>query len=281
MIQDISPYKFDNTYLKDTFVTNEDYILIFDNNEVFMLEENTGLVVPKYKDLKDRYNISNEDLTYLFKINDFKFFLLKNIKCLNDDYLKKENVAIFRTLEPEYMRLAGVTGKHISSWYFLNKYCGKCGHTLKDYGKERALICDDCSNIIYPTISPAIIVGIIDDDKILLTKYSRGNYKRYALVAGFVEVGESVEDTVRREVMEEVGLKVKNIRYYNSQPWGFSNSLLVGFFADLDGDNSVTLDKEELAEGTWYKYDELPEDDSLISLTHTMIHEFKTKKGKV
>ena len=81
--------------------------------------------------------------------------------------------------------------------------------------------------------------------------------------------------------MEEVGLKVKNIRYYKNQPWGFTSTLLVGFFADLDGDDNITLDENELSEGIWFKYDELPSRDTLISLTQTMINEFEEKKGNV
>jgi NAD+ diphosphatase len=95
--------------------------------------------------------------------------------------------------------------------------------------------CTECHNIVYPRISPAVIVAVMDGNRILMTKYAGRVFKKYALIAGYAEIGETLEETVRREVMEEVGLKVKNIRYYKSQPWAFDDSLLSGFFCELDG----------------------------------------------
>ena len=110
----------------------------------------------------------------------------------------------------------------------------------------------------FPKICPAVIVGVTDGNRILMSKYAGRSYKKYALLAGFTEIGETVEETVAREVMEEVGLKVKNIRYYKSQPWAFSDTLLMGFYCDLDGDAEVTLDEEELALAEWFERDEIP-----------------------
>ena len=112
----------------------------------------------------------------------------------------------------------------------------------------------------------------------LLTKYAPapGRNANYALVAGFTEIGETLEETVQREVMEEVGLKVKNIRYYKSQPWSFSSTLLCGFFCEVDGDTDITLDTEELAVGEWFDRDNIPVEDDGVSLTREMIGVFKT-----
>ena len=281
MIQEISPHRYDNTYNKDKFVKDEDYILIFKGNEVFMKKDNDDISIPKYKDLKDKCRISNDDLIHLFKIDDISFFMVKEVYEEKYEFLQKENTSVFRTMKPQWTAFGGITGKHLYDWYSKNKFCSICGSSMEMYDKERAVCCSSCKNIVYPSIAPAVIVGVKNKDKILLTKYSRGKYRKYALVAGYVEVGESVEDTVKREVMEEVGLKVKNIRYFGSQPWGFSNTLLVGFFADLDGDEKVTLEEDELAEATWFRYDEIPPRDLLISLTQTMIDEFEKKKGNV
>lgn len=291
MIQEIAPHKYDNTYKIDE-VQDEDYVLIFDKNEVVIKTDMKTKELPKYKDVKESLGLSEDDFIYLFKIDDYKFFMYKsgnnnqneiNIeKIVNDNIgLERKSTQIFRTLQPLWMAFGGITAKHLWTWYSSNKYCGKCGHELKLYDKERALFCDECKNIIYPAIAPAVIVGVINKDKILLTKYSRGSYRKYALVAGYVEIGESIEDTVKREVMEEVGLKIKNIRYFGSQPWGFTGTALMGYFADIDGDDKITLEEDELGEATWFKYDELPERDLLISLTQTMIEEFKIKKGNV
>ena len=111
-----------------------------------------------------------------------------------------------------------------------------------------------------------------------MSKYAGREYKKYALLAGFNETGESIEETVRREVMEEVGLKVKNLRYYKSQPWSFSGSLLAGFYCDVDGDPSITLDREELSVAEWFDRDSLPETPNFISLTGEMIECFRQGK---
>ena len=121
----------------------------------------------------------------------------------------------------------------------------------------------------------AVIIGVTDGNRILMSKYAGRSYKKYALLAGFTEIGETVEETVAREVMEEVGLKVKNIRYYKSQPWAFSDTLLIGFYCDLDGDAEVTLDEEELALAEWFERDEIPVEPSRDSLTNEMIIKFK------
>ena len=138
------------------------------------------------------------------------------------------------------------------------------------------LSCESCGFLVYPTISPCVIVGIHSGDRLLLTKYAGRAYTRYALVAGFVEIGESLEQAASREVMEEVGLKIKNLQFYKSQPWPFSDSLLSGFFAELDGDDTITLDQEELSLGVWMKRDEIPPDESKISLTGAMMEAFRT-----
>lgn len=108
--------------------------------------------------------------------------------------------------------------------------------------KERMLRCPSCGHLIFPTIAPAVIVGVTDGNRIILTTYAAREYKRYALIAGFTEIGETVEETVRREVMEEVGIPVKNIRYYKSQPWGFDSNLLMGFFCQADRKSQMSMD---------------------------------------
>ena len=114
--------------------------------------------------------------------------------------------------------------------------------------KERSMVCSACGHTEYPKISPAVIVAIRNGDRLLMSRYARGAYRHYALIAGYLEIGETFEDCVKREVMEEVGLKVKNIRYYKSQPWAFSDTVMIGFVADLDGDDTIRLQEEELSE---------------------------------
>ena len=141
---------------------------------------------------------------------------------------------------------------------------------------ERALRCPDCGNLLYPKICPVAIVGVRNGDKLLLTKYKgRPQVPFYALIAGFAEVGESIEDTVRREVMEETGVHVKNLHFYKSQPWALSDSLLMGFFCDLDGDEAPHADQTELAVAEWVDRKDIPNRDDGFSLTSEMIEYFR------
>ena len=152
---------------------------------------------------------------------------------------------------------------------------GYCGTKTEKSATERALICSKCKNIEYPKISPAVIVAIRNGNKLLLTKNAKGTYKYYALVAGFVEVGETLEEAVAREVKEEVGLKVKNIRPYKSQPWSFSDTMMLAFIADLDGDDKITLQEEELSEARWFEREDVPVLPFHISVGHEMIQKFR------
>lgn len=276
MIQDIEPYKYDNTFYQKE-PNDDDFILIFENDKVILKKYSDNIQIPRYSDIKE--DISGGEIIYLFSIEGNNFFLGLSNKVSAKSELIKESTQFFRMMKPKWMAFAGFTGYHLYNFYDRNRYCGRCGANMRKSSKERAMVCDSCNNIKYPQISPGIIVGIIDGDRILMTKYAKGVYKKYALVAGFNEIGETLEDTVRREVMEEVGLKVKNIRYYKNQPWGLSSSLLVGFFAELDGQATVTLDTNELSEATWFKREDIREHNLSISLTQEMIEVFR--RGKI
>jgi NAD+ diphosphatase len=172
---------------------------------------------------------------------------------------------------------AGITAGHLYGWYRDNAFCGRCGSRFEHSPTERAKLCPSCGNISYPRISPAVIVAVTDGDKLLLSRYAQGEYRRDSLLAGFTEIGESAESTVDREVFEETGIRVKNIRYYKSQPWGLSGSLLLGYFAELDGDPAITLDTNELSEARWVPRNEICFEDDGISLTGEMIRRFIEK----
>ena len=132
--------------------------------------------------------------------------------------------------------------------------------------------------MVFPKIAPAVIIGLTNNDQIMMTKYAGREYKRYALIAGFTEIGETAEETVHREVMEEVGLKVKNIRYYKSQPWGFDSNLLMGFFCDLAEEGEIRLEEEELSLAEWVDYRDVPDDLEGLSLTREMMTYFRKQR---
>mgnify|MGYP002327687581 FL=1 len=141
------------------------------------------------------------------------------------------------------------------------------------------MICDSCKNHFYPRIMPAVIVGVIqkEKDQILLTKYKTG-ISYYALVAGFTEIGETLEETVAREVLEETGLHVKNIRYYKSQPWGIANDILAGFFCEAEGDATIRMDASELKLAQWVNRKDVPLQPDDASLTNEMMQIFRDGK---
>ncbi len=187
-----------------------------------------------------------------------------------------------RRMRAKTQVLAAATAWHLYVWYRDNRFCGRCGGRLVHSETMRMLSCPSCGNQIFPKIAPAVIVGVTDKERILMTKYANREYKRYALIAGFTEIGETAEETVRREVYEEVGLRVKHIRYYKSQPWGFDSNLLLGYFCELDDMHEIRLDTEELATAEWVHYSEITDDEEGLSLTREMMTVFRDgfKNGK-
>ena len=185
-----------------------------------------------------------------------------------------EPAATLRQVISKNLCFAAMTGWHLFTWYRNNQFCGRCGQKTQHDHKERMMRCPHCGNTIYPRISPAAIIAVTDGDRLVLSKYAGRAYTRFALIAGFLEIGETAEEGVAREVMEEVGLKVKNIRYYKSQPWGIAGNLLLGYFCDLDGDDTIRIDENELSMAGWYDRHNLPAEDDGISLTREMIRIF-------
>lgn len=184
---------------------------------------------------------------------------------------------VFRSLPSRQDGFILATAWHLISWYRRNRFCGACGQPLSHSSIERALCCAACGQLIYPTISPAVSVAITDGDRLLLAKGRRG-FGHFALVAGYVEAGETLEETVRREVLEEVGLRVKNIRYVGSQAWGWSQSEMIGFHAELDGPGEITIQESELSDARWFHREELTPDPDPASLSFTMIELFRQGK---
>ena len=176
-------------------------------------------------------------------------------------------------IHDHHMRFLAMTGLHLHTWYASNARCGVCGGEMGHSKTERALECAVCKNVVYPRISPAVIVAVTDGDKLLLTRYAQGPYRKRALVAGFIEVGESAEQAAKREVFEETGIRIKNVRYFDSQPWGLSGTLMLGFFAELDGSPEVTVQESELSEAMWVPRAEIEPDDD-YALGRQMIDAF-------
>jgi len=148
-------------------------------------------------------------------------------------------------------------GVQLSEFYRSHQFCGYCGHEMHVSKTEWAALCGHCHERYYPQIAPCIIVAIRKGNEILLAQHVRHRGGVHTVLAGFAEVGETLEETVAREVMEESNIRVKNVRYVSSQPWPFPNSLMMAFMADYDS-GEIVHDPKELLNAGWYRYDALP-----------------------
>ncbi len=279
MIQDIAPHHFDNAY-HPMPPDGDNIALCFDGRNCLMKHTEEGIVFPKFADLEKENPEIYRNYTYLFQIDQERYYLAAKYGREDLAGFQMEDITVFRQADPQYRAFAGITGHQLYQWYQAHRYCGRCGSPTKPDSKERMLYCEKCHSMEYPKICPAVIIGVTDENRLLLSKYAGRAYKKYALLAGYTEIGETMEETVAREVLEEVGLKVKNIRYYKSQPWAFSETVLMGFYCDLDGPGEIRLDEEELALAEWFEREEIPVTPSRDSLTNEMIMQFKNGNVK-
>ena len=180
--------------------------------------------------------------------------------------------SLYSFLGIELWRLAGYA-RQVVDWGINFRYCGRCGRETSFMNVERAKVCDHCGLVSYPRISPAMIVAVISDGKILLARGRRFRGPYYSVLAGFVEPAESLEECVAREVREEVGIDIENIRYFHSQSWPFPDSLMIAFFADYRS-GELTIDPAEIIDAGWFTPDNLPKIPPEGSIARKMIDEF-------
>ncbi|MCR5735802.1 MAG: NAD(+) diphosphatase [Lachnospiraceae bacterium] len=297
MIHEIYPDHYDPEYINRK-AEPSNLALCCKGNRVFACYENGEIHFPTFKELSE---ITGEDISvlidaswYLFSISGQAYLTteadlsgINEYKNSEELFKASENedkhyflmsIHSLRELSPMLTVYAAATGVHMVSWRNSRKYCGCCGSKARPSDTERAMVCEKCGMVEYPKISPAIIVAITNGDKILLVRNKLTYYKKLALVSGFVEIGESFEDALVREVKEEVGINVKNIRYYRNQPWGMSGAQMIGYTAELDGDDTITMQESELSEASWYTRDEVPDYRHVLSVGNELIYAFKHKE---
>lgn len=277
MIQDILPDILNNHFVPIRPEPGDRVIKFI--NDMLMVHydaDNFDFIFPRWENFSGK-----ETIVYLFSVNEDRYFLV-----LDDDALIG-NPGTFEAYSLRELRarklcsntgvMIAFTAWHLYQWYRTSRFCGACGSPTEFDTEERAMACTRCGNKIYPRINPAVIVGVCNGDRILLTRYKVG-YAHNALIAGFTEIGETMEETVRREVMEESGLKVKNIRYYKSQPWGIAADILMGFYCDVDGDDTIHRDDSELKYAAWVERKDIELQPDNLSLTNEMMENFKLDK---
>ena len=202
MIQDIAPHTYDPVFRRKK-PEDRDYLLHYEYNKVMLLKSGRGSVIPTFGELEAEGDFSAQ-AEYLFSIDDRAYYCVTDMKVPEFGGFYMEPLTVFRNFEPLHQAFAGITGSQLYRWMQSRRFCGGCGAKTEPSLKERALVCPSCGQTEYPKISPAVIVAITNGDKLLMSRYARGAYRNYALIAGFVEIGETFEDCVRREVMEDV-----------------------------------------------------------------------------
>ena len=176
-------------------------------------------------------------------------------------------------LAPDAAVAQACLARQLQHWRLTHRFCGACGSPLVRHAQERAMSCAQCGHSAYPRINPVAITLVHRGDRLLLAYKADGIHPFWSLVAGFVEANESLEETVAREIAEEVALTVKNIRYATSQPWPFPNNQMIGFTAEYAG-GEITPDGDEIAEAGWFDRDHLPRLPSRFSIARRLIDAF-------
>lgn len=296
MIQDIEPRRFRNEYLP-ALPADDDTVL--DTTAEGLLLSQDGLRLPSVREWRESGSAEDAELVYAFRMTrdadaitgpgeapmkerpcaegmEARFFLAlrktDNAAPAPEGWQRTPPSALRAHAAP--LPMAAATAQHLARWYASHRFCGRCGKPARHSETERALVCPSCGSTFYPVIAPCVLVAVTSGNRLLLTRYARPGATRLVLVAGFVEAGETAEQAAAREVMEETGLRIKNLRYAGSQPWGLSGTLATGFFAELDGPDAIRLDTSELAEARWVDRADIPPCPDLSSLTMTMIDRF-------
>ena len=283
MLQDLSFGRLENEF-HNRMPQPEDIVICFRNQQVLLKrEEDNQIIFPTAAQVScwiaDGQSWFAEGMRYVFRMQEKNYFLwLGDLEEKDYEPYRFEAIRLLRYKGLSDLCFAAWTAWHLYVWYRNNRFCGCCGSKTQHDTAERMLRCPNCGNMIFPRISPAVIVGVTDGDRLLMSKYAGRDYTNYALIAGYTEIGETLEQTVRREVMDEVGLKVKNIRYYKSQPWGVDGNILMGFYCDLDGDDTIHLDDHELSLAEWHYRGAIPTQDDHVTITREMIRIFDEGK---
>jgi NAD+ diphosphatase len=271
MLQDIHPHTLDNAYRQAVY-DSHDHLLCYRDHAVLLKKEGDAYAFVSAGMLE----LSAEDVVYLFdidQVNCFAVYDRSKIPQAIPAGCEWVSIHEMRNLQQTEVAWACVVGMHIMQGYWLKSFCGRCGGKTRPKEDERAVVCTSCAAVVYPRISPAVITLVLDGDRLLLVRGKNFHGTFYSLVAGYVDVGETIEEAVSREICEEVGLTVSHITYYKSQPWPFSSSLMIGCFAKAET-TDIQIDYSELEDAQWFDRDHLPELSSSVSIAGSMIRDY-------
>ncbi len=246
--------------------------LLFKGDELLVEINQETVKIPKIKDT----NIS--DKTYLGFYNNLNYFSGQLIEHFPSEILKfKKLRTLYKKLDDDIFFIAGYAF-YIHKWHQENKFCNRCGFMMNDSKKERAKNCTNCSNTIYPKLSQAVIVAVIKDNKILLGRGYHFPKSMYSVLAGYVDPGEDLETCVCREIKEEANIEVQNIKYFGSQYWPFSDSMMIGFTAEYKS-GDIKTDNDELEDARWFNKEGIPLVPDDLSISRKLINWFIAKQN--
>jgi len=251
-----------------------DRVLAFYHNRLLIKKTPNGVALPQYREVASM-DLPVGTRLYLGKCDNAAYsgWAFQEIPVLPGDLELAGLRNLFGRMEDTDFQIAGYA-MQLLNWAADNRCCGRCGSPMAFEDGERALRCTACRHTLYPRISPAVIVAITRGNRLLLARSGRFPGQRmFSVIAGYVEPGETLEACVQREIQEEVGLSVVNIRYFGSQAWPFSGSLMVGFTAEHAG-GEIRVDGKEILEADWFTPDRLPEIPGKISIARQLIDWF-------
>lgn len=258
---------------------NISYLFLFRQNNLLVKKRERGYLIPDSRDMSHLEH-KLDDKLYIGSIGKHSCYAAKYPE--GEEHPEGYEFVGLRQLyqqADECMLRAAFRAVQIVAWDATNKYCGACGHaTVKKEG-EFAKVCPACGQLAYPRLSPAVIVAVTKGNHLLLARNKNFITGMYSVLAGFVEPGETLEECVKREIREEVGIEVKNIRYFGSQSWPFPNSYMLAFTAEYES-GDIVIDDNEIADAKWFSVEELPQIPSGLSISRRLIDWFIEKYKK-
>ncbi|MBP2636210.1 MAG: diphosphatase [Firmicutes bacterium] len=252
-------------------------LLLFYEDELLVKEEADMILIPSMQDIS-LLNLKTTTVQYSGSLNGNTYYAAN--LCAKDQFpgfCFKKLRQLSGHIADDCFEMT-YRAFHIMNWLKINKFCGCCGKVMQvtQAPQELAVHCPACGHTVYPRISPAIIVAVVNEDKILLARSSRFPAGRYSVIAGFVEPGETLENCVRRELQEEVGIEADNIAYFGNQPWPFPDSLMIAFTAQYAG-GEITIDNNEIVAADWFTANTLPNIPPKGSIARQLIEWFLEK----
>lgn len=256
------------------------YCFLFNKHAIIFKEHETNTELLLIEEV-EKLGINTSEMIYIGTEDDNDYYAANaSDKDRLQGYLSEDLREMYGKF-PENIFLLALRALHFVNWLKKSKYCSCCGKKVQIEPKKTYIECQNCGHSMHPFVNPCIIVAILKDDKILLARSPHFPPDLYSLISGFVEAGEFIEDCVKREVKEEVGVEIKNIRFIGSHPWPFSNSLMFGFIAE-HASGEITIDNNEIEAADWFPLDDLPKiPDSKLSYARRIIESLIKQRNEL